>query len=140
MPPQAGIVTGNRVAAAGMPRRIIRFGAGTFPIPCITVARGPLLEHPGIDASVTPTADGGEAAAMTQGGANAAHRGNPRFDTADFNDTAPGNLRVDYVLPSANLAVVAAGVFWPMEGHPGAASIDASDHRLIWTDVALPAR
>ena len=99
-----------------------------------------LLEHPGIDASVTPAADGGEAAAMMQGGANVGHRGDPRFDTADFNDTAPGNLRVDYVLPSASLDVVAAGVFWPVDGRPGAASIDASDHRLVWTDVRLAAR
>ena len=65
---------------------------------------------------------------------------NPRFDTADFSDTAPGNLRVDYVLPSANLDVVASGVFRPMEGRPGAALIDASDHRLVWADVTLPAR
>ena len=99
-----------------------------------------LLEHPAIDASVTPAADGGKAAALTQGGANAGHRGDPRVDTADFNDTAPGNLRVDYVLPSANLDVIAAGVFWPMDGRPGAALIDASDHRLVWTDVTLPAR
>ena len=99
-----------------------------------------LLEHSKIDASVTPAADGGEAAATTQGGANAGHRGDPRFDTADFNDTAPGNLRVDYVLPSANLDVIAAGVFWPMDRRPGAALIDASDHRLVWTDVTLPAR
>ena len=99
-----------------------------------------LLEHPRIDTSATPAANGGEAAAMTQGGANAGHAGNPRFDTADFSDTAPGNLRVDYVLPSANLGVVAAGVFWPMDGRPGAALIDASDHRLVWTDVTLPAR
>ena len=99
-----------------------------------------LLEHPTIDASVTPAADGGEAAATAQGGANAVHSGDPRFDTADFNDTAPGNLRVDYVLPSASLNVVAAGVFWPMEGVPGAALIDASDHRPVWIDVTLPAR
>ena len=99
-----------------------------------------LLEHPRIDTSATPAANGGEAAAMTQGGANAGHAGNPRFDTADFSDTAPGNLRVDYVLPSANLDVVASGVFRPMEGRPGAALIDASDHRLVWADVTLPAR
>ena len=83
---------------------------------------------------------GGAAAAAAQGGANSTHTGDPRFDTADFDDTAPGNLRVDYVLPSANLGVAAAGVFWPTEGAPGAASIDASDHRLVWIDVTPPAR
>ena len=50
-----------------------------------------------------------------------------------------GNLRVDYVLPSAGLKVTGAGVFWPVEGEPGAALIDASDHRLVWVDVVLPA-
>ena len=63
----------------------------------------------------------------------------PRFDTADFDDEAPGNLRVDYVLPSAGLEIAGAGVFWPIEGEPGAALIDASDHRLVWVDVTLPA-
>ena len=98
-----------------------------------------LLEHPRINASVTPASDGGAAAAAAQGGANAGHRGDPRFDTADFADEAPGNLRVDYVLPSAGLAIVAAGVFWPLDGEPGASLVDASDHRLVWVDVMLPA-
>jgi len=99
-----------------------------------------LLEHPLIDASATPQSDGGAAAAAAQGGANSVQRGDPRLDTADFNDSRPGNLRVDYVLPSARLEVVQAGVFWPVEGDPGAEWIDASDHRLVWIDVTLPAR
>ena len=41
--------------------------------------------------------------AAVQGGANAAQRGDPRFDTADFNDRVAGNLRVDYLLPSKGL-------------------------------------
>ena len=98
-----------------------------------------LLEHPRVNASVTPESAGGAAAAAAQGGANAVHGGDPRFDTADFNDEAPGNLRVDYVLPSADMTIVAAGVFWPAEGTPGAEWIDASDHRLVWIDVTLPA-
>ena len=97
-----------------------------------------LLDHPLIDASETPASDGAAAAAAVQGRANARHRGDPRFDTADFNDKAPGNLRVDYVLPSANLTVLDTGVYWPLPGEPGAGSIDASDHRLVWIDVALP--
>lgn len=97
-----------------------------------------LLDHPRIDASVTPASTGGAAAATTQGGANVVHAGDPRFDTADFNDEAPGNLRVDYLLPSAGLGVTGAGVFWPLEGGPGADWIDASDHRLVWLDVTLP--
>ena len=98
-----------------------------------------LLEHPLIDASVTPASDGGAAAAAAQGGANATHLGDPRFDTADFDDDSPGNLRTDYVLPSTRLRPVAAGVYWPPEGEPGAELIDASDHRLVWIDVVVPA-
>ena len=97
-----------------------------------------LLEHPLFNVSVTPQSDGGAAAAAAQGGANSTQTGDPRFDTADFNDEAPGNLRVDYVLPSAGLKIVDAGVFWPLDDEPGAAFIDASDHRLVWVDVTLP--
>ena len=98
-----------------------------------------LTEHPLVNASVTPESEGGAAAAAAQGGANTGQRGDPRFDTADFGDDVAGNLRVDYVLPSAGLKVTGAGVFWPVEGEPGAALIDASDHRLVWVDVVLPA-
>ena len=97
-----------------------------------------LLEHSLVNASMTPGSEGGAAAAAAQGGANAGHRGDPRFDTADFDDEVPGNLRVDYVLPSAGLEIVAAGVFWPVGAEPGAALVDASDHRLVWVDVVLP--
>ena len=62
------------------------------------------------------------------------------IDTADFDDEAPGNLRVDYVLPSAGLKIVDAGVFWSLDDEPGAAFLDASDHRLVWVDVTLPPR
>ena len=98
-----------------------------------------LTGHPFVNASVTPASEGGAAAAAAQGGANAGQRGDPRFDTADFGDEAPGNLRVDYVLPSADLEIIGAGVFWPAEGEPGAELIDASDHRLVWVDVVLSA-
>ena len=96
-----------------------------------------LLDHPLIDASVTPKSDGAAAAAATQGGDNLMHGGDPRFDTADFDDEAPGNLRVDYVLPSRSLETLAAGVCRPVEGARGATLIDASDHRLVRIDVAL---
>ena len=96
-----------------------------------------LLEHPLVNTSVTPASDGAAAAAAAQGGANVRQRGDPRFDTADFRDRAPGNLRVDYVLPSAGLEITDAGVFWPAEGEPGAALIDASDHRPVWIDVIV---
>lgn len=85
--------------------------------------------------------DGATAASKTQQGANLAHKGNAATDTADWrDDPAPGNLRVDYVLPAKTLNVTNAGVFWPTPtesgfdwiGSDGRAS---SDHRLVWVDL-----
>ncbi|RUL93016.1 endonuclease/exonuclease/phosphatase family protein [Verrucosispora sp. FIM060022] len=105
-----------------------------------------LLDHPRVDDRVVPASAGGPAAAQRQGGANLDHRGDPRFDTGDFADTSPGNLRVDYLLPSRGLPVRAAGVFWPVPGDPlfrlvGDYSpalpggFPTSDHRLVWLDL-----
>ena len=67
-----------------------------------------------------------------------AHRGDPRLDTAEFGGNA-GNLRVDYVLPSADLTVIRSGVFWPVAGDPMAATVAlASTHRLVYVDLDLP--
>ncbi|GHD98210.1 hypothetical protein GCM10008024_00810 [Allgaiera indica] len=67
--------------------------------------------------------------------------GNPALDTADWPETGgPGNLRVDYVLPSAKLAVAGAGVFWPVARAAGAdAAARAGPHHLVWVDVRLTA-
>lgn len=97
-----------------------------------------LLGHPLIAAGLTPASEGGAIAALEQGGANAIQRGDPRFDTADFNDEAPGNLHVDYVLPSSHgLTRLDGGVFWPLKGETGHEQAEASDHRLVWTDLAV---
>ena len=75
---------------------------------------------------------------------NANHKSDAGEDTADFNDTSVGNLRVDYALPSKHLEVVASGVFWPLyEDVPSdkvevlKKLLDASDHHLVWVDVRL---
>lgn len=57
------------------------------------------------------------------------------FDTVDWDDPVPGNLRVDYVLPSADWEVLDSGVHWP-EGTVGATAEQASRHRLVWVDLA----
>lgn len=100
-----------------------------------------LLRHPRITDPQATSAGGPEASAL-QAGANLAHQGDPAFDTADFADTAPGNLRVDYVLPSRDLRVRDAGVFWPVAADPlsrltGVYPFPSSDHRLTWTDLKL---
>jgi hypothetical protein len=85
-----------------------------------------------------PGSDGAVLAAREQAGANATHKGDPYLDTADFNDNAPGNLRVDYVLPSKGLVPVRAAVFWPT-GELSRLN-DASDHHLVRVDVVVSGR
>ncbi len=62
---------------------------------------------------------------------------NERNNTADFGSL--GELRVDYVLPSSDLTVTDAKVFWPDKGQPGSDWIHASDHRMVWIDATLSA-
>ncbi len=76
------------------------------------------------------------------GGAAAAdkgHRGDPALDTADWRapPEGPGNLRVDYVLPSKQWEITGSGVFWPAPDSPLARLLgrDGPDHRLVWVDL-----
>lgn len=101
-------------------------------------AIGQLLSAEWIDASCIPASDGGAESAHEQGGMNSVHLGDPAHDTADFNDRFTGNLRIDYVLPSAGLRISGCGTFWPVSGFEGAGSAAVSDHRLVWLDVLLP--
>jgi hypothetical protein len=111
-----------------------------------------LLNHPLIKPQSTPQSAGAVEASALQGRANLTHRSDPRFDTADFNDAAPGNLRADYVLPRVNLKVVNSGVFWPVLSDPlsrltgvfdfawiAVGGFPTSDHRSVWVDLAVPA-
>jgi hypothetical protein len=110
-----------------------------------------LLDNPAVNTKVTPDSPGGLEQALLQGNANSLHLGDPAFDTADFFDGfppapfggAPGNLRVDYVLPGKKLRILDAGVFWPQQDDPlfplvGTFPFPSSDHRLVWIDVRIP--
>lgn len=68
------------------------------------------------------------------------HSGDPALDTADFSArNGPGGLRVDYVLPSADLTVTGAGVLWPDPAGPLAQPLTtASRHYPVWVDITLP--
>lgn len=77
-----------------------------------------LLQNPNINTNFIPTSSGATQQAVLQGGANLNQRGNPAFDTGDFADTTPGNLRTDYVLPSVDLKINNSGVFWPLNTDP----------------------
>jgi hypothetical protein len=109
-----------------------------------------LLRHPRVhreaaSGRLAPRSAGAAEAAARQGGANRNQRSDPTLDTADFSDSdkSVGNLRADYLLPSADLEVCASGVFWPQANDAEFAlvndDVDAtSDHRLVWIDIALP--
>ena len=104
-----------------------------------------LLQHAEVQGEkLVPRSPGGLEQARNQGGVNLGHRGDSAADTGDWKDghSGPGNLRLDYVLPSKQLNIVNSGVFWPKEsdplfwlvgkGHP----VVSSDHRLVWVDVS----
>lgn len=92
-----------------------------------------LLNHPRLQ-DPKPRSPVGKALAEADGGANRFHGGDPTLDTANWDDApgGPGNLRVDYVLPSRDWEVAGSGVLW------GSVDGDA-DHRprhgLVWADL-----
>jgi len=72
----------------------------------------------------------------SSGRADPGQVGDPALDTAlyDF-----GGLRVEVVLPSADLRVLASGVLWPPDTDPLAPVLAAaSRHRPVWVDIAFP--
>lgn len=74
--------------------------------------------------------------------ADPSHTGDPALDTADWPSDGPGNLRVSYILPSADLTVTGAGVFWPAPDDPlasllGGDGLAAGPHRLVWVDISI---
>lgn len=96
-----------------------------------------LLDAPRVN-DTQPMSEGGVIAAEQQGGANAEHEGDPALDTGDFFDGNPGNLRADYVLPSRGLLPQDSAVFWPTPDSELARLNSATDHHLVWVDVAAP--
>ena len=88
----------------------------------------PRLQDPG------PASPGGAAAGDPE------QAGPPGQDTAAWGavaDGGPGNLRVDYVLPAADLKVTGAGVVWPSGGEAHQTVETAARGRLVWVDLAL---
>jgi endonuclease/exonuclease/phosphatase family metal-dependent hydrolase len=93
-----------------------------------------LIDHPRVDGSVVPRSSGARERAAALG---LPRRGDTAAHTGDFGPKT-GTLRLDYVLPSRNLRVHDAGVFWPPADSPDAALAAVSDHRAVWIDVTLP--
>jgi len=105
-----------------------------------------LLDDPRVNDGNTPSSFGAVQASIQQGGANQTHLSPPRFDTADFNDTEPGNLRADYLLPSRPIRILSSAVFWPVSISPlyrlvydpgFSFGVASSDHRLVWADLRV---
>ncbi|MEL6477965.1 MAG: phytase [Pseudomonadota bacterium] len=115
-----------------------------------------LLDNPNIlgsatDAAITPNSEGGVDSTERQAGFNETHEGNPAFDTADFGfngftdgvqnpDASPGNLRVDYALPSVEgFDYLGGSVFWQAAEDPlfPLAEFPTSDHRLVSVDLEI---
>lgn len=103
-------------------------------------AIGQLLSHSRVQSDPAPRSKGGVAASLSSpsdDGQAVAQRGDSATDTAQFSGKV-GNLRVDYALPSVGFAILDNGVFWPTHGEPGSDWVTASDHRLVWVDLAAP--
>lgn len=70
--------------------------------------------------------------------ASPGHLGDPALDTVDWKEPEPGNLRVDYALPSKGLSAVASGVDWPApDGAGHDVVVEASPHRLVWIELEI---
>jgi hypothetical protein len=102
-----------------------------------TLLQNAELQDPG------PSSAGAARQSSLDGGVNLSHRTDPALDTVDWPDDradSPGNLRVDYILPSRKLKVVGSGVLWPDNDQPELLETvrKASRHRLVWVDLSLP--
>jgi endonuclease/exonuclease/phosphatase family metal-dependent hydrolase len=125
-----GLAEGERFVVAGDLNNDPHDGDGRHP------AILGLIGHPRMLRMPAPRSEGGTAAAVRDGGANATHRGDPAEDTGRF-EPRIGSLRLDYVLPSIGLVVEDSGVFWPRPGETGADWLEATDHRMVWVDLGL---
>jgi len=95
-----------------------------------------LLEHPRVARMAAPASAGGAETARAYAAQGLQRRGAPGHVTGDFGPKA-GAMRLDYVLPSTGFQVRGSGVFWPASGEADAAIAGASDHHLVWVDLAL---
>jgi endonuclease/exonuclease/phosphatase family metal-dependent hydrolase len=91
-----------------------------------------VVNHSRVNGAVAPTSEGGPERAKQYG---FPRKGDITTHTGDFGPQA-GTLRLDYVLPSRDLPVRGGGIFWPANGQPGSELLDASDHHLVWLDLA----
>jgi hypothetical protein len=66
------------------------------------------------------------------------HSPNRATDTVDWSEPKPGNMRVDYVLPSSHWHIIDSGIVWPAPTDPlSETTAKASRHHLVWLDLEL---
>jgi hypothetical protein len=67
-----------------------------------------------------------------------AHLGPPQLDTVNW-DEPQGNLRVSYVLPSVDVVVTGAGVWWPLPSDDDAQLLSQTQtrHKPVWVDLSF---
>jgi hypothetical protein len=148
VPSRSAYIYDDEGKQGGLPQRALFVIAGDensdpFDGDSIPGSAQQLLDHPLINTRKTPDSKGAVEQSKLQGGANDSHIGNPKYDTADFADSTPGNLRVDYVLPRNDMKITKSAVFWPLMKDPlfrlvGVFPFPSSDHRLVWIVVRIP--
>lgn len=129
------VLDGNLNAVFPSPVLIGNANADPFDGEGIRSGIADVLAHPNLQ-DPAPQSAGAELVA------DKGHVGDPTFDTADWPDDGPGNLRVSYVLPSRDLSVTGAGVFWPAPDDRaavllGSDGLAAGPHHLVWVDLHL---
>ncbi len=68
----------------------------------------------------------------------AGYGGDPALNTVRWPPPGPGNLRTEYILPSADLTVLDASVLWPPKDNQFAAIAEhASRHALVMVRLAI---
>ncbi len=95
-----------------------------------------LLDHEKVNQEVSrgsriPASDGALEDYRKLDHRNRTGQGNPDYHTSIY------RLRIDYVLPSADLEVTGSGVFWPHSREDSHYLVDGkipSDHRFVWVD------
>lgn len=134
---EGGLAPGSRFVVAG-DRNSDPVDGDSLP-----GAANQVLDLPWVNTRITPTSEGAVEQAILQDANNVLETA--EFDTADFGEEqfgGPGNLRVDYVLPSNQLKLRDAAVDWPTTDDPdfdevGVFPFPSSDHRLVWIDVRV---
>ena len=97
-----------------------------------------LLSHQAV-CDPRPTSSGALQRGLLNKDINLSHQSSPSCDTYQSPPgQAPGNLRLDYVLPSCKIDIIGGAVFWPPKEHPMSKLIDCSDHRIVYVDIQIP--